>query len=478
MSRIAVTGGRVLTMDAERRVLEPGTVLIEDQFIAAVGAPESIDVGDAEIIDVTGMAVLPGFVNTHTHVPQILLRGGASHDRGLLDWLFNVLYPGLAAYSDEDIRVATLLYSAEALRSGITTVVDNEDVRPADFAGAGAAGIGAFTDAGIRAIYARMYFDAPRAELDGLAATLRAKSPQTPGSDQSASTDHVLADLDRLISRHDRTANGRIRVWPGPAIPFMVSEKGMRAAQEIAATRTGGWTMHVSEDPVEARLHWMNAPEYLHDIGCLDHRLLAAHCVHIDSRDVRFFRQHDVKVSTQPVSNSYLAAGIAPVPELLANGVCVGIGTDDANCNDSVNLISDMKVLALIHRAAHRDASIITPEKILEMATIDGARCIGMDGEIGSLEVGKRADLITLDLRHAQTVPAHDLAATIVFQAYGNEVDTVLVDGAVVVRGRVLSFLPTPEDEHALFTDAAERSTAILARSGIAGTRPWRRLGA
>jgi atrazine chlorohydrolase/5-methylthioadenosine/S-adenosylhomocysteine deaminase/melamine deaminase len=478
VSRIAITGGRVLTMDPERRVLEPGTVVVEDQFIAGVGAPGDVDTAGAEVIDARGTAVLPGFVNTHTHVPQILLRGGASHDRGLLDWLFNVLYPGLAAYSDEDIRVGTLLYCAEALRAGITTVVDNEDVRPGDFARAGAAGIGAFTEAGIRAIYARMYFDAARPELDELAATLRARSPGVIGADQSAGTDHVLADLDRLIRTHDGAAGGRIRVWPGPAIPFMVSEKGMRAAQQIAAERTGGWTMHVSEDPVEARVHWMNAPEYLHDLGCLDHRLLAAHCVHVDSRDVRLFRQHDVKVSTQPVSNSYLAAGVAPVPELLANGVCVGIGTDDANCNDSVNLISDMKVLALLHRAVHRDASVVTPEKILEMATIDGARCIGMDGEIGSLEVGKRADIVTLDLRHPQTVPAHDLAATIVFQAYGNEVDTVLVDGAVVMRGRVLSFLPTPAAEAALLRDAGERADAILARSGIAGSRAWRRLGA
>lgn len=477
MTRIAITGGRVLTMDPERRVLEPGTVVVEDQFIAQVGSPDDVDIRGAEIIDATGMAVLPGFVNTHTHVPQILLRGGASHDRNLLEWLHNVLYPGLAAYTDDDIRVGTLLYCAEALRSGITTVVDNEDVRPNDFARAGAAGIGAFTDAGIRAIYARMYFDAPRAELEELVATIHAKAPGAVRMDESASTDHVLADLDQLITRHDRTADGRIRVWPAPAIPFMVSEKGMKAAQEIAASRTDGWTMHVSEDPVEARVHSMNAPEYLHHLGCLDDRLLAAHCVHIDSRDIRLFRQHDVKISTQPVSNSYLAAGIAPVPEMLAHGVTVGIGTDDANCNDSVNLISDMKVLALIHRAAHRDASIITPEKIIEMATIDGARCIGMADQIGSLEAGKRADIITLDLRHAQTTPAHDLAATIVFQAYGNEVNDVLVNGSVVMRDRVLSFLPTPQEEKALYDDASERSAAMLARAGLTGTRTWQTLG-
>lgn len=478
MTRIAFVGGRILTMDAQRRMINGGTVVVEDQFIAEVGPTESVDVRGAEVIDASGMAVLPGFINTHTHVPQILLRGGASHDHGLLPWLHNVLYPGLAAYSNEDIRVATLLYCAEALRSGITTVVDNEDIRPADFGPAADAGIAAFAAAGIRAIYARIYFDAPRAELTELVSTIQANAPDLTRVDESADTDHVLADMDRLIARHDRSAGGRIRVWPGPSIPFMVSERGIRAAQKMAETRTGGWTMHVSEDAMERDVHRMNTPEYLHNLGLLDHRLLAAHCVHIGQRDVRLLRHHGVKISTQPVSNSYLGAGIAPVPELLASGVCVGLGTDDANCNDSVNMIADMKVLALTHRALHQDASIITPEKILEMATIDGAKCIGMADQIGSIEAGKRADLITISLRHPQMVPAHDLAAAIVFQAYGNEVNDVVVDGAVVMRDRVLAFLPTPQQESDLLNDAADRSAAILAKARIMADRPWRTIGA
>jgi cytosine/adenosine deaminase-related metal-dependent hydrolase len=127
---------------------------------------------------------------------------------------------------------------------------------------------------------------------------------------------------------------------------------------------------------------------------------------------------------------------------MVERGMAVGIGTDDGNCNDSVNMIGDMKFMAHIHRAVHRDADVLTPEKILEMATIDGARSLGMDHEIGSIETGKRADLILLDLRHPQTTPHHHLAATIVFQAYGNEVDTVLIDGNVVMENRRLSFLP------------------------------------
>nr|Q52725.2 RecName: Full=S-triazine hydrolase; AltName: Full=N-ethylammeline chlorohydrolase [Gordonia rubripertincta]AAA90931.1 N-ethylammeline chlorohydrolase [Gordonia rubripertincta] len=476
MTRIAITGGRVLTMDPERRVLEPGTVVVEDQFIAQVGSPTTSTSAAPKSSTPPGWQCSPASSTptptSHKSSSGVVHPMTATSSNGCTTCSIPASLPTQTTTSESEHCCTAPKPFVLASPLSSTTRTSDPTTSPAP----GPPG-SPFTDAGIRAIYARMYFDAPRAELEELVATIHAKAPGAVRMDESASTDHVLADLDQLITRHDRTADGRIRVWPAPAIPFMVSEKGMKAAQEIAASRTDGWTMHVSEDPIEARVHSMNAPEYLHHLGCLDDRLLAAHCVHIDSRDIRLFRQHDVKISTQPVSNSYLAAGIAPVPEMLAHGVTVGIGTDDANCNDSVNLISDMKVLALIHRAAHRDASIITPEKIIEMATIDGARCIGMADQIGSLEAGKRADIITLDLRHAQTTPAHDLAATIVFQAYGNEVNDVLVNGSVVMRDRVLSFLPTPQEEKALYDDASERSAAMLARAGLTGTRTWQTLG-
>jgi atrazine chlorohydrolase/5-methylthioadenosine/S-adenosylhomocysteine deaminase/melamine deaminase len=354
--------------------------------------------------------------------------------------------------------------------------VDNEDISPADFARVGKAAIDGFTDAGIRAVYARMFFDMARPELDDLLGAIMAKEPAVHHVSVNASLDHSLDGLEELIRRHHGSAGGRIQVWPGPSIPFLLSEKGIHASQRLARDHDTMWTMHVSEDAIERQVHWMNTPEFLHNTGCLDDRLLAAHCVHIGERDIRFFGQHKVKVSTQPVSNSYLAAGVAPVPALLTAGVTVGIGTDDSNCNDSVNLISDMKVLALLHRAVHADASIITPEKILEMATIDGARAVGMESDIGSIEVGKKADLITLDLRTPQTTPAHDLVATIVFQAYGSEVDNVLVDGEIVMADRRLRFLEG-QDEAAFLADAASRSVRVLRDSGIAGSRNWRTVG-
>ena len=478
MTHVAIVGGTIVTMDEERRIIDGGTVLIEDDEISAVGHRNSIEIPDsAEILNAEDTAVLPGLINAHTHVPQILLRGGGSHDRDLLDWLFNVLYPGLAVYKREDIRVGTLLYCVEALRGGITTIVANEDVSPQDFDRAAAPAIDAYEQAGIRTIYARMYFDVAREELAGLVGSIMSKEPDVQHVNVIADTDQILDQLDALVRKYHGRANGKIQVWPAPAIPFLVTEKGIRAGSEIARRNRTMWTMHLAESAIEARVHGMSATEYCRNLGVLEPELLVAHCVHADSRDVRLLRAFDVKVSTQPGSNSYLACGVAPVPSMLAHGVTVGIGTDDANCNDSVNLIGDLKTLSLVHRAVHQDASIITPEKALEMATIDGAHAVGLSTKIGSIEVGKQADVFTLDLIHPQMTPHNDIAATVVFQANGSEVRDVMVAG----EWRILDGQPTfldADQYKSLLANAQARANGIFDRSGIAARRQWTTRGA
>ena len=473
MGHKAIIDGTIVTMDDERRVIEGGTVLIEDNEISAVGERNTVDIPDgAEVLNASGTAVLPGLVNAHTHVPQILLRGGASHDRDLLDWLFNVLYPGLAVYTRDDIRVATLLYCVEALRSGITTIVANEDVSPQDFEYAAGPAIDAYEQAGIRTMYGRMYFDIAPEALSGLVGSIMAKEQHVKHVDVLADTDQILTQLDELIKKYHGRGNGRIQVWPAPAIPFLVTERGMRAASEIAHQNGTMWTMHLAESFVEERVHWMSATEYCRNLGVLEPELLVAHCVHTNARDVRLLRAFDVKVSTQPGSNSYLASGIAPVPLMLAHGVTVGVGTDDANCNDSVNLIGDLKTLSLIHRAVHQDASIITPEKALEMVTIDGARAVGLGSEIGSIEVGKQADIITVDLMLPQMTPHNNIPATLVFQANGSEVRDVMVGGQWRISSGQPTFLDS-NDYQDLLVDAQVRADGIFERSGINANREW-----
>jgi cytosine/adenosine deaminase-related metal-dependent hydrolase len=209
----------------------------------------------------------------------------------------------------------------------------------------------------------------------------------------------------------------------------------------------------------------------------LDHRLLAGHCVHSSPRDVRLLAGHGVRVSTQPVSNSYLGSGVAPIPQFLARGVRVGIGTDDGCCNDAVNLLADMKVLACLHRAASEDPSILTAEQIVELATIGGAAAAGMEDRIGSLETGKLADIVLIDLAQPQMIPAPNLPAALVWQADGSEVHTVLVNGEVVVRDGQPAYL-TASEQQTLYADASARAAAIAQRAGIVTTAHGGALGA
>ncbi len=474
---LAVVGGRVLTMDAERHLFEPGTVLIEDDQIAAVGPADAVQVpAGAEFIDATGMAVLPGLVNVHTHVPQILLRGGPSHDRSLYDWLFNVLYPGLGVYTPEDLRVAVTLYCAEAVRSGMTTIVANEDAGHADYEATARPSITAYEAAGVRVCYARMFSDRRADGLSDLSDALHAKEPDVRHVAFGADTDWTLAQLEGLFRAYHGRSSGRVQIWPAPTNPLSLTPKAVHAAREMAERYGVMWTMHLEESAYDKGASIIGAFEWLDAHRALDDRLLAAHCVHVSSRDIRLMRRYGVKVAHQAVSNGYLASGTAPIAEMLQAGITVGLGTDDANCNESVNLIQDMKAMYLAQRAQTQDPGAVTPEQIVEAATIEAAKAIGMADRIGSLEIGKQADLITLDLAQPQTTPAHDLAATLVLQAYGTEVDTVIVDGEVLMRGRELRFLPDA-DTAAFYADASERSRRIVADSGLHATRPWTNVG-
>jgi cytosine/adenosine deaminase-related metal-dependent hydrolase len=194
--------------------------------------------------------------------------------------------------------------------------------------------------------------------------------------------------------------------------------------------------------------------------------VLAGHCVQADANDLRVLARHQVKVATNPVSNMFLGSGIAPVAEMLAAGLTVGLGTDDGNCNNSVNMLADMKVAALAQKARYQRATAITAAKVLEMATIDGARALGMEADIGSLEAGKKADLVVVDLDRANLVPRHSIASVLVYQADGTEVDTVVVDGRVLLRGRRATWLEEG-GERALLAAAQAASERIAAEAGL-----------
>ena len=463
----AIVGGTVVTMDPDRRMIENGVVVIEDHHIAAVGpASEVLPPQGAELIDAAGMVVLPGLVNCHTHVPQILLRGySANQNRGVWDWLTNVVHPGLAAFEPSDIRTAARLYCVEAIRSGMTCFVDNEDAWPDNTLDALGQAIAAYSEAGVRAMVARMMFDEKPDQVRDLIQSLRKKEPQVAHVDLWRTTEQLLSDLERLIRTYNGAAGGRIQVWPSP-VGIICSDRMFETSRRLARDNGTMWTIHLVQGPAGVENPGPSSTEALRLRGHLDPRLLAGHCVGLSRKDIRILKAADVKGCTQVVSNCFLGMGMAPVPELLEEGLPLALGTDDVNCNGTVNLLADMKILALVHRALANDPSILPAEQVLEMATINGARAVGMEKEIGSIETGKRADIILVDLGHAQMTPTHHLPSAIVFQTYGNEVDTVLIDGNIVMRNRQLTWL-TAAEEHALYRDATERSTAISLRAGI-----------
>ena len=474
MTLTAIVNGAVMTMDPERRVIESGTVLIEGRHITAVGPATFVEVPEgSRIIDAAGMVTLPGLINGHTHACQSLLRGhAANQDRRVWNWLINVVHPGLAAYGPEDITVAARLYCAEAIRSGMTCFVDNHDAWPDRTLESGSRVLDVYSTAGVRAMFGRMMFDQMPEWLREDTEAAMATDPDVAHADMWRPTDRLLGDLEKLIRRYNGSAEGRIQVWPAPTGVAAASERLMRASHRLARDNGTMWTIHLVQGP-EAK-QGSTSVEWMSGRGLLDHRLLASHCVNLTRSDIALLAAADVRGCTQIGSNGFLAMGMAPVPDILRAGMTLGMGTDDVNCNGSVNLLSDMKTLALVHRILRDDPSALTPEKVLEIATIDGARMVGMESEIGSIEVGKRADVILIDLRHPQMTPASHLPMAIVFQTYGHEVDTVIIDGNIVMQDRCLTWL-TPVEERALYHDASRRAQEITRRARLGADRPWPR---
>ena len=459
----------VVTMDGERREFADGYLAVEDNRVVGVGDDVDCPYDTAQrVVDGTGMALLPGFVNAHTHAIHVLMRGGLSDDRSLYDWLFNVILPGLAVYQREDVALAARFYCHESLRAGVTTFVDNVEFPVERFDMAAEAALDVYQGSGLRVAYARMFYDTSPADFDDVVAEVEAREPSVrhdPGGFETAAT--AMASIEGLLKRYHGTADGRIQVWPSPGVAILCTREGLLAAKDLAGRYGSRITLHLAESSVDRLQAGMTSIEYLASIGFLGPEVLAGHCVQASPRDIDILAEHDVKVANNAVSNMFLASGIAPVVEMQAAGVTVGLGTDDANGNNSVNVLADMKVVALAQKARTGRADAITAEKVLEMVTIDGARAVGMADDVGSLEVGKKADVVMVDLRGSHLWPRHSVASVLVYQANGSEVDTVVVDGRVLLEGGRVVLRPGEDDEDTLRARVQAASERIAAAARL-----------
>jgi 5-methylthioadenosine/S-adenosylhomocysteine deaminase len=446
--RLLLEGASVVTVDIADTVLDRADIEVTNGVISAIGSdsidPRSVD----RRIDVSGMVVMPGIVNAHTHLFQTLIRG-LYQEMPFTDWL-RAIYRCGPTLTTSSSHMAARLGSYEAIRAGVTTVVEHQFLnRDTDLA---AATIEAMRDTGVRTVLARTIMDG-----GDLVPPEIAESPEAG-----------LRSVERLLSLYQpRLADSMLSIMTGPNTPG-VSASGdlVRAVAAFAAEHGLHQSMHLAEsatvvDSVKERYGANGVVEWLEGLGALGPRVLAAHCVHLSSREIQIMAERNVSVSHNPISNMFLGDGVAPVTELLAAGVNVALGTDGASSNNSQDMFEVMKISGLLQRVKHQDGALVPPAQAIRMATFNGARAIGLDHLIGSVEVGKRADLIVLDLAtKPHNVAIHDVASQIVYCAKSTDVSFVMVDGRPLMERGVL----VDVDEETFLAEA-QRAGDQLARA-------------
>jgi 5-methylthioadenosine/S-adenosylhomocysteine deaminase len=457
------TDAWLITMNAQREVLHNASVCVVGDRIAAIGTRSQLTqrYPEAEVIDCAGKIVMPGMVNTHTHLFQTLLKG-LGDDMVLKKWFTCMTGPSAVHLTADDAHIAALHGCVESIRGGVTTVLDfmYAHPRPGMIAGV----VTAFEESGVRGFVCRGF--ASMGEEYGTPIELIERP------------DFALADAREQIRRFNKPG-GRVQVGVACNMIWTVDEDGYRQTRALADEEHVLITTHIAETDFEletaAAKYGRTDTEFLAEIGFLGPDVVAAHCVHCQTSDIALLLKHDVKVSNNPCSNQYLASGCAPIPEMLRAGVTVGLASDGPASSNNHSLFQAMKFSALQQKGVHQNAEIMTAETVLEMATIGGARAVGLEREIGSIEVGKKADIVVVDYDNAWMTPIHHPVSALVYSALGHEVVTVMIDGRLVLCDGVV----TTVDERLVRRSAQARADALTARAGTDEfkRRAWRSVG-
>ena len=439
MAKLLITGGTVVTM-TPAGALEGADVLIEDGRITRVG--RGITQADAEVLPADGCAVLPGLVNAHTHLYQVLFRGFVE-GVPLEDWLREIYRMG-TVLTPGDCRISARLGALESLRGGVTTVMEHHFVHPS--LEHPAATIEALAESGIRAVVARTSMD------DG--ALVPAATVESPAPAAAAAAEF----LERFAGRP------RLTLMVGPNTPpINASAALVRAMAEVARRHGVRATAHCAEGlAIVARARALGAEGvvgFFDGLGVLDHAWLFSHCVHLTDHEIEILRARGAAVAHNPVSNMCLGDGIAPLVKLRRAGIPVGLGTDGPSSNNTLDMFETMKTASLLQRVAALDAGAVRPIEVLEMATAGGARACGLDHLIGTIEAGKRADLAVVDLSGPHLAAMHDLYSHLVHCVRASDVRDTIVDGRVVMRRRAVRTL----DEHSVVEEARTSAARLAA---------------
>ena len=421
---LLITGGTVVTMDADRRIIENGYVIVKGDSIVAVGEglPQMPNgpIFTKQSIEAKGALVLPGFVNGHTHVPMTLLRG-LHDDVTLDDWLRKYIFPAEAKnVTEEFVRWGTRLAAAEQIRSGVTTFADMYYFEDAVAEETKAAGM--------RGVLGETFLDFPAPD--------------------NKTNPAMLEYTEKFLKRWQ--GDPLIHAAVAPHSIYTCSQKTLQDSAALARKYHAPILIHVAEMKKELddslKQNGLTPVRYLEKLGILGPEVVAAHCIFVEEKDRKILADRQVGCVHNPSSNMMLASGVAPVIEERAAGIAVGLGTDGpAGSNNDLDLMEEMDLAAKLQKITKMDPRALGAKSVVEMATIEGAKALHMEKEIGSLEVGKKADIILISLDEPNAVPIYDIYAQLAYALKGSDVETVVIGGHIVMRDKKLLTLNEPE---------------------------------
>lgn len=411
---LLVVGGTVVTMDKARRVIGDSAIAVDRGRIVAVGPRVEIekDFRSRQKVNAAGKLIIPGLINGHTHIPMVLFRGLAD-DLDLQDWLTKYIFPAEAKNVTEDfVRAGTRLGLAEMIRGGTTTYCDMyyfEDAIADETA-----------KAGVRGVLGETIIDFPVAD--------------------NKTNAEAMAYVERFVKRW----HGNELIVPAiaPHAPYTVSADHLKAARAFSDRTGAPIVTHISETKREVedslKANGATPVDYLERLGFLSDHLIAAHMVWPAADELEILKRRGVGVVHNPQSNMKLASGVAPVPKMLSDGLMIGLGTDGAASNNDLNMWEEMDTVAKLHKAFTGDPKVITAQQAFELATIRGAEALHLEKEIGSLEVGKRADLVIVERDSLNQIPLYNIYSDLVYATKAADVETVIVNGRILMRNRRL----------------------------------------
>jgi 5-methylthioadenosine/S-adenosylhomocysteine deaminase len=451
---ILIENGAIIALDGAGMVFPSGYVQVTGDRIAAVGAgeaPPALREASGTILDASHMAVMPGMVNSHSHLFQSFIRGLAD-DKPLLDWLKTCIWPVAEHMTGEECELAALVGLIENLRSGATAVIDHQYIHadPANDDGVARAA----EKIGVRLLLARGW-----ADMDYHPTLM-----ETP--------ERIISETARLYEQYHGKAQGRIRVEFGPLIPWGCSDAMMLKTYALAREWGVGTHIHVAETRVEVEMNLQTRGkrhvEWLADLGILGPDVQLVHSVWLDDHELDLVAEHGAVVVHCPVSNMYLASGSARIRDMRQRGINVALASDGPGSNNNQDMMGVLKTTALLAKVSTMDAMAVFPQDVLTMACRGGSLAFGQPEWIGSLEVGKKADLVLVDMDTPFAMPVHNPVSALVYNLGCGAVDTVLVDGQILMKNKKVIVV----DEKAVLEEARSACKRLFTRAGVLSCQP------